>query len=99
MFKEERAKSYKGIAACAVIFILGYILLEWVSIKEDPILGNTFHIVAGYLLMSVALLGIGLIARRLYRLRRKEKRRKSGSPVIFLNDKKARRMPQQPSDQ
>ena len=90
MFKEERAKSYKGIAICVVLFVLGYILLEWVSVKEDPILGNTFHIVAGYLFMAVALLVIGLICRRLYRLRKREKRRKSGSPVVFLNNKKAK---------
>ena len=89
MFKEERARSYKGIALCAVIFVLGYVLLEWVSIKEDPILGNTFHIVAGYLLMVSAVIVTGLILRYLYRLRKKEKRRKSGSRVVFLDNKKS----------
>ena len=78
MFKEERARSYRGIALCVLIFVAGYILLEWISIKENPILGNTFHIVAGYLFMAASLVAIGLIVRHLVRLRRREKRKRSG---------------------
>ncbi|MBD3582926.1 hypothetical protein [Flavobacterium selenitireducens] len=98
MFREERARLYKGIALCVALFVLGYVLLEWVSVKEDPILGNTFHIVAGYLFMAAALVGIGLILRKLYRLRKKQKRRKSGSPVVFLDDEKQKQTHRQASN-
>lgn len=91
MFKEERAKSYRGIGLCVIMFAVGYVLLEWVSVRENPVLGNTFHIVAGYLLMAVALVGTGLIVRYLYRLKLRQKRKKSGSKVVFLDDKKQQR--------
>lgn len=88
MFKEERAKSYRGIAICIGVFILGQILLNWISIMEDPILGNTFYIIAGNLLMACSIIGIGLIVRHLYRLKKKERRKKAGSRVVFLDDEK-----------
>lgn len=90
MFKEERIRSYRGIALCVVIFIIGRILVDFISIRENPVLGNTFYIVAGNLLMAVSIIAIGLIIRHLYRLRKKEKKRKSGSKVVFLEDEKKR---------
>lgn len=88
MFKEERKKCYKGFGLCLLAFLLGFVMLEWISITEDPPLGNTFYIIAGNFLMVAAVLGVFLIVRYLFRLKKKERKKRSANKVVFLNDEK-----------
>lgn len=69
-------------------FALGFIMLEWISITESPPLGNTFYIIMGNFLMVAAVLGILLIIRYLFRLKKKERKKRSANKVVFLNDEK-----------
>lgn len=90
MFKEERRKCYKGFGICLLAFFAGLIMLEWISIKESPPLGNTFYIVMGNILMVASILGVVLIVRYLLKLKKKERKRRAGNKVVFLNDDKRR---------
>lgn len=69
------------------LMLLGYYLLNEVATWEDPLLGNTFHIVAGCTMMSVA--GIMFFLYVKSRYFPKKKRRKKSRPV-FLKEAKER---------
>ncbi|RZJ70462.1 hypothetical protein [Flavobacterium sp.] len=91
MFKEEKKKSYRIIAICALVFLLGFFLRDWISIKEDPFPGNTFYIITGNLFMACSVIVFAFMVRKIYRIRIKEKRKKSGSKVVFLDENEGRR--------
>jgi len=91
MFKEERKKAVRIIMVCVFCFLLGFFLLDFMSIKEAPVLGNTFYIISGEALMAASVIAIGFTLRKLYRMKKKEKRKKSGSKVVFLDEREGRR--------
>lgn len=91
MFKEERKRSYQGLGLCVIAFLAGLFMLNVISVMESPPLGNALYIIAGWLFMLLSFIGAALIVRYLFKLRKRERKRKSGSKVIFLDDERRRR--------
>ncbi|RZJ65247.1 MAG: hypothetical protein EOO50_14565 [Flavobacterium sp.] len=91
MFKEERKRSYQGFGLCLLVFLIGLFMLNVISITENPILGNAFYIIIGWLFMLLSVIGVCLIIHYLYKLKRRERKRKSGSKIVFLDDEGDRR--------
>lgn len=79
----------------AVMFGLGYYLLNHVSTMEDPVLGNTFYIVFGCIFMAIpVVISIKLISDKTKRKRRSSsgssrQSSRSTSKRIFLEDQKS----------
>lgn len=90
MFKKERGSCYKALFICVIAFIAGEFMLNSIAPMETPILGRTFHIVVGCVLMILSLLSAFLLIKHLFHLNRKEKVRKR-NPVQFLKDQKSRK--------
>ncbi|MFD0778776.1 hypothetical protein ACFQZF_10055 [Flavobacterium myungsuense] len=85
-FKSRKIKSnlnIKIILICIVFFILGYYLLNHVSVMENPFLGNTFHIILGCILMAVSTLIIVITVKKEF-FPKKRKR----TNHVFLDDQK-----------
>lgn len=74
------------VLAAFVLMLLGYYLLNEVATWEDPILGNTFHIVAGCTMMSVA----GVIFFIFLRSKFSRKKRRKRSRPVFLKETRKR---------
>ena len=71
------------ILICIVFFILGYYLLNHVSVMENPFLGNTFHIILGCILMALSTLIIVITVKKEF-FPKKRKR----TNHVFLYDQK-----------
>ena len=85
--KNEKNKAIFGLIVCAIVLIIGYLILRFIATQEEPPLGNTFQILLGTTLCSVSGLGIILIIKYMYdsnkrRKRRQNKRKKH--KVVFL---------------
>ena len=84
--KSRKVKSIlniKIILSCIAFFILGYYLLNHVSVMENPFLGNTFHIILGCILMAISILIIGITVKKEF-FPKKRKR----TNHVFLDDQK-----------
>ena len=81
--KIKRTLNIKIILICIVFFILGYYLLNHVSVMENPFLGNTFHIILGCILMAVSTLIIVITVKKEF-FPKKRKR----TNHVFLDDQK-----------
>lgn len=84
--KSRKIKSklnIKIMLICIVFFILGYYLLNHVSVLEKPFLGNTFHIILGCVLMAVSsLIFVITIKKEFFPKKRKR------TSHVFLDDQK-----------
>lgn len=70
------------IAASIVVFGIGYYILEFISTRERPPLGTTFHVILGCLLMCVSLIVLVLELKAVFF---PKKRKKKGSRPVFLD--------------
>jgi len=89
MSRRLHERALIGIGTCIVIFILGYYILEHISIMEDPPLGNTICILIGSAFIFSSGLGILLIIKYIYdnkkKKERRERRRKKHK-IFYLKD-------------
>lgn len=76
------------IAVCIVVFGIGYYILEFISTRERPPLGTTFHVILGCLLMCVSLIVLALELKAVFF---PKKRKKKGSRPVFLDSDKTRK--------
>lgn len=94
MSKRTHERCLIGIGICIVVFILGYIVLNYISTMEDPPLGHTIYILIGSTLTFLSILGIVLILKYMYdskkRAERKERKRKKHK-LFYLKDSNRRR--------
>lgn len=72
----------KILGGCLVGLLVGYFMLEHIATWEDPILGNTFHIVMGCVLIASSLLVIFVTLKQRYF----PKKKRRGSKPVFLDD-------------
>ena len=78
-----------GIGLCIIVFILGYFLLNHISIMEDPPLGNTIYTLIGSALTFTSVLGVFLILKYLYDSEKKKQkriRRRKSHKLFYLKD-------------
>jgi large-conductance mechanosensitive channel len=87
--KPEKQRCYIGIAICAVVFLFGYYILNFISTREKVPLGNTLYILIGTTLMAISSIIIFLIIRHLNKLEKKLKKRRSSKIVFLKNLEKA----------
>jgi uncharacterized membrane protein len=91
MKKKETTRAYIGIVFCAIVFVIGYFILNYISTKEEPPLGATFNILIGSILIATSAVGIIIILKYLYdlkeKLKRRERKRKKHK-IVFLKDSK-----------
>lgn len=80
--KEKKTKLLKIVIISILAFALGYYMLFYVSRMLKPILGNTFHILMGCILISVSVLVLFVNLKSHFFPKRKTKR----SNVVFLED-------------
>lgn len=85
MRKTQKQRGYIGIGVCIVVFILGYYILNYISVKEKLPLGNTIYILIGATLIAASIIGVCLIIAYLRKIERKLQRRRS-SKIVFLKD-------------
>jgi membrane protein implicated in regulation of membrane protease activity len=92
MSKSIKQRGLIGILFCIFLFAFGYFfVLNYVSILEDPPLGNTVYILLGSTFSIVSIVGILVILKYLYdykkKKERKERRRKKHK-LFYLKDLK-----------
>ncbi len=75
MSKRTHERCMIGIGLCIVVFILGYIVLNYISTMEDPPLGHTIYILIGSALTFLSILGFILILKYMYDNKKKAERR------------------------
>ncbi len=81
--KRDKSKTFtKQILLCCAGIIIGYYMLNYIAIQEDPPLGNTFHIVVGCVFIAVSAIGLGFTIKEKYFPKKKRKR----SKPIFLEE-------------
>ncbi|NMH26943.1 hypothetical protein [Flavobacterium silvaticum] len=85
MYKQEKKRSYLGIALSVLLFVIGQILLNYVSVLEDPPGGNTLYIILGTALILFSVIGIFFLVRHILHLNRKANRKRN-TKVKFLKD-------------
>jgi hypothetical protein len=85
MSKTEKQRGYIGVIVCVLVFILGYYILNYISVKEKLPLGNTIYILIGSTLMGASCVGILLIIRYLRKIEQKLRKRRN-LKIVFLED-------------
>lgn len=90
MYKREKGKCYLGIAISVFVFLIGQLLLNYVSVMESPLGGNTLYIILGTSLILFSLLAIFFLVRHILYLNRKAYRKKK-TKVKFLDPKELHR--------
>ncbi|HEY0047095.1 MAG TPA: hypothetical protein VGB44_10330 [Flavobacterium sp.] len=80
---KNKNKDLALVLAAFALMGIGYYLLNHVATWEDPVLGNTFHIIAGCTLMALSGVIFFVIIRDNFL---KKKKRKEKSKPVFLND-------------
>jgi hypothetical protein len=81
--QEIKDRNLKIILAAFAGLAVGYYILNYVSTIEDIILGNTFYVIVGCIIMAVC--GIVMFFALKNRYFPKKKKRK-GSRPLFLKD-------------
>ena len=66
---------------CVVVFAVGYYVLNHISNRERPPLGNTFHIITGCVLMAVSALVLVITLKKYFFPKKRKK-----SKHVFLED-------------
>lgn len=86
--KDKQNKTVGIIAGCIVAFGIGYFMVEFISTRERPPLGMTFHVIVGCLLMCLSVIMICVELRKIFFPKKKKKK---GSRPVFLDpDQKAK---------
>ncbi len=89
MSKRTLDRCLIGLGLCIVVFILGYIVLNYISTMEHPPLGHTIYILIGSTLTFLSILGVILILKYMYdakkKAARKERKRKKHK-LFYLNE-------------
>jgi len=79
--KEKANKTVKITLVCVLGFAIGYYVLNHISNREDPPLGNTFHIIAGCSFMAVSVLVLFVTLKKHFF----PKKKKSKKRPVFLD--------------
>lgn len=82
--KYTQIKTVPLVILCLIVFGIGYFMVEFLSTGERPLLGMTFHIVIGCLLMSIATIVLVITLKRHFFPKKKRK----GKRPIFLDEDK-----------
>lgn len=93
MSKRTQERCLIGIGLCVIVFILGYIVLNYISTMEDPPLGNTIYILLGSTLTFLSILGIVLILKFMYDTKKREvrkERKRRKHKLFYLKDSNRR---------
>lgn len=80
-----------GIGFCIFLFGFGYFVLEYISIKENPPLGNTIYILIGSTFIFTSILGFVVILKYLNDYRKKKERherKRRKHKLFYLKDSK-----------
>jgi len=86
MSKSIEKRGLIGIICCIILFAFGYFfVLNYVSILEDPPLGNTIYILLGSTISIASILGILIILKYLHDHKQKKeyKERKRRNHKLF----------------
>ena len=78
-----------GIGFCVFVFALGYVVLEFISTREDPPLGNTIYILLGSTFIFTSILGFVVILKYLYdykKKKQKRERKRRKHKLFYLKD-------------
>lgn len=95
MSKRTNERCLIGIIICIVVFILGYFILNHISIMEDPPLGNTIYILIGSALTFLSILGVVLILKYMYDSKKKAERRerkRKKHRLFYLKDSQRKKV-------
>lgn len=100
MSKSVAERGLIGIICCVIGFAFGYFfVLNYVSVLEDPPLGNTVYIMIGSTVSIISVLGFILILKFLYdhkkKQERKERKRKKHK-LFYLKEPKRNKKPEIP---
>lgn len=90
MYKREKKRCYYGILISVLVFIVGQILLNYVSVLENPFGGNTLYIILGTALTLFSVIGVFFLVRHILYLNRKAHSKRK-SKVKFLNPDELKR--------
>ena len=95
MSKRLHQRAIMGFIGCLVLYILGYVVLEF-STMEDPPLGNTIYILLGSAFVFCSALGFILIIKYLYDYKKQKERRdrkRKKHKLFYLKDEKKEKDP------
>ena len=73
--KKEKDRAILGIVICCLLLVIGYVVLNYISTLEDPPLGHTFYILLGLSLIAIGGVGILIIIKYLYDIKKKKRNR------------------------
>lgn len=96
MSRRIHQQAFIGFGACFFAFVLGYILLEFISTMEDPPLGNTIYILIGSAFVFSSVLGFVLILKYLYDYKKQKERRerkRKKHKLFYLKDQDTEKKP------
>ena len=85
--KEKEGRTTKIVLICIVTLAVGYYVLNYISNRERPPFGNTFHIIAGCTLIAVSVLVLFVTLKNHFF----PKKRKSKSRHVFLEDESSKK--------
>lgn len=81
--RNRQNRTFSIIAISLLGFAIGYFILEFISTRERPPLGTTFHVIIGCLLMCVSIIVLFVKLKGIFFPR---KRKKKGSRPVFLDE-------------
>ncbi|MFT3795929.1 hypothetical protein [Flavobacterium sp.] len=81
--KEIQSRTFSIATACVVAFGIGYFMVEHMSTREKPPMGKTFHIIAGCLLIAIAIIVMAMVVRVHFF---PKKQKKKSRPVFLDKD-------------
>lgn len=86
--RDKQNKMLTISVACILAFGIGYFMVEFISTRERPPLGMTFHIIVGCLLMAVSLIVLAVTAKKHFFPKKKKKKSR---PVFLDTDPKTKK--------
>jgi uncharacterized membrane protein len=89
MSRKLNERGIIGIVLCIIVFVIGYIILNYISTMEDPPLGNTIYILIGSALTFSSILGVIMIIKYMYDSKKKKERRmrrRKNHRLFYLKD-------------
>ena len=90
----ERDRGLLGIIICVLLLIVGYVVLNFISTREKLPLGHTIYILIGTLFMAVGGVGIIIMLKYLYDLKKRERRKeikRRKHKIVFLKKESLRK--------
>ena len=80
--RNKQNKFLSIAAGCILAFAIGYFMVEFISTREKPPLGMTFHVIVGCLLMCISAIVFFVQGKQLLFPKKKKKK---GSKPVFLD--------------